>query len=122
MTLGKAYTGPSIQHTRLGRQKNCYLKQLECLNTCLKKIEKNGQFSIFGAGLDVKIDVFGYVLPISTENARKTTQILNQSWCHQILGYSTQKDHFEIIGPLWPIDSPPPIGLTKLIVFLYSLI
>ena len=87
-----------------------------------EKLKKMANFSIFGAGLDVKIDVFGYVLPISTENPRKNTQILNQSLCHQILSHSTQKDHFEIIRPLWPIDSPLPIGLTKLIVFLYSLI
>ena len=81
-------------------------------------------FNFWRWGLDVNIDVFGYVSPISTENPRKMTQnlILNQSLCHQILGYSTQKDHFEIIRPLWPIDSPLPIGLAQLIVFLYSLI
>ena len=78
-------------------------------------------FSIFGAGLDVKIDVFGYVSPILTENPVKMTQRLNHSGWHQFLGYSTPKGRFEIIRPLWPIDSPLPIGLTKLIVFLYSL-
>ena len=78
--------------------------ETECLNRC----------SILG-GSRCKNQCFWLRFAYFDENPRKMMEMLNQSWCHQILGYSTQKDHqYNVTGwvSMWAYDMLSQWGST----------